>query len=92
MPISVKSKIQDITSLPASNNTIPHVLGTQNEIMKQGGVSLSHGGLILPSSLNSLKVIPLHFQLDYGALLELHLSLVQYMKRFRGKFPFRFHL
>ena len=42
----------------------PGVLGTQNEIMKQGGVSLSHGGFILPTSLISFKVLPLHFQLD----------------------------
>ena len=70
IPISVSSKIQDITSLPTYNNTIPSVLGTRNDIMKQGGVSLSHGGFILPSSLISLKVLALHFQLDYGALLE----------------------
>ena len=69
MPISVRSKIQYITSLSTYNNTVPSVLGTWNDIMKQGGVSLSHGGFILPSSLISLKVLPLHFQLDYGALL-----------------------
>ena len=51
MPISVRSKIQDITSIPAQNNRVPGVLGTHNEIMKQGRVSLSHGGFILPSSL-----------------------------------------
>ena len=76
MPISVRSKIQDITTLPAYNNIIPSFLGTRNDIMKQSRVSLSHGGFILPSSLISLKVIPLHFQLDYGALSKLHLSLV----------------
>ena len=92
MPISVRSEMQDITSLLAYNNTVPGVLGTQNEIMKQGGVRLSHGGFILPSSLIGFEVLPLHFQLDYSALLELHLSLLQYMKRISGKIPFRFHL
>ena len=60
--------------------------------MKQGGVILSHGGFILPSSLISFEVLPLHFQLDYGALPELHLSLVQYMKGFMYKIPFQVQL
>ena len=51
--------------------------------MKQYGVRLYHGGFIIPSSLIILEVIPLHFQLDYGVLLELRLSLVQYMKSVR---------
>jgi len=60
--------------------------------MKEGGVILSHGGFILPSSLIGFDVLPLHFQLDYVALPELHLSLIQYMKRLMGKLPFSFHL
>ena len=92
MPISVRSEIQDITSLPAYYNTVPGVLGTLNDIMKQGGVILSHGGLSLPGSLIYLKVLPLHFQLDYNTLPKFHFSLVQYMQRLRGKFPLRFHL
>ena len=47
-----------------------------NEIMKQGRVILSHGGFILPSILISLEIIPFQFQMDYGVLPELHLSLV----------------
>ena len=92
IPISVRSKIKDIASLPAENNTVPCVLGTQNEIMKQGEVGLTHGGFILLSRLIGLKILLLHFQLDYGVLLKLHLSLVQYMSRLSGKLPFRFHL
>ena len=69
MPINGRSKIWDITSLPSLYNTILGVLGTLNDIMKQGGVILSHGGLILPGSLIYLKVIPLHFQLECSALL-----------------------
>ena len=92
MPISVMYKIWDITFFPSYKNTIPGVLGTQNDIMKQDGVSLSHGGLVLLSSLTNLKVLPLQFQLDYSALQELHLSLVQNMSRLRGKLPIRFHL
>ena len=64
IPINGRSKIQDITSLPAQYSTVPGVLGTLDDIMKQGGVSLSHGGLILPGSLIYLNVLPLHFQLD----------------------------
>ena len=67
MPISVRSKIQDITSLPAEKNIVPSILGTQNDIMKQGGVILSQCGFILPSILIFLKLLPLKFQLDYGA-------------------------
>ena len=52
--------------------------------MKHGRVILSDGGFILPDSLIGFKVLPLQFQLDYGVLLGMHLSLVQYMKRFRG--------
>ena len=92
MPKSVWFKIWDITSLPTENKIVPSVLGTQNDIMKQGRVILSHGGFILPNSLIILKVLPLHFQLDYGVLPKLHLSLVQYMNRLRGKLPFKFHL
>ena len=77
MPISVRSKIQDITSLPAYYNIVPSFLGTLNDIMKQYRVSLSHGGLILLGSLIYLKVLPLHIQLDYSALPKLHFSLVQ---------------
>ena len=55
--------------------------------MKQGGEILSHGGFILLSSLIDLKVLPFHFQQDYGALPELYLSLIQYMKGFREKSP-----
>ena len=39
----------------------PSVLGTRNEIMKQGGVSLFHGGFIVPCGLISPKLISLHF-------------------------------
>ena len=39
----------------------PNVLGTRNEIKKQGGVSLFHGGFILPCGLIGPKVFPLHF-------------------------------
>ena len=92
MPISVRSKIWDITSLPAYNKTVSSLLGTQNDIMKQGGVALSHGVLVLPSSVVSLKVLLLHSQLDHGALLKLHFSFVQYMSRLKGKLPIRFHL
>ena len=92
MPINGRSKIQDITSLLTQYNTTPGVLQTLNDIMKQGRVSLYHGGLILPSSFINLTVIPMHFQLDHGALLKLHFSFVQYMSRLRGKLPIRFHM
>ena len=82
MPISFRSKFWDITSLPTERNTIPSVLGTRNEIMKQGRIILSRGGFILPSNLIGFKVLPFQFQLDYGVLPKLHLSLVQYMKGF----------
>ena len=85
-------KIQDITSLPSQNNTVPGILGTHNKIMKKGGVIISHGCFILPSSLIGLKLLPLHLQLEYSALPEMHLPLVQYINRLRGKHPLRFHL
>ena len=76
IPISVRSKIEYITSLLALKNIVSGVLGTRDEVMKQGGISLSDCGFILPSNLIDLKVSPLHFQLDYGVLPKLHLSLV----------------
>ena len=69
MPINGRSKIQDITSLPTYYNTITGVLGTLNDIMKQGGVSLSHGCLILPGSLIYLKVLSIGLQCTSEAAL-----------------------
>ena len=92
IPISVRPKIWDITSLPTYNNTVLGVLGTKNEIIKQVRVRLSHGSYILPSSLIGFELLPLHFQLNYDALPEIYVSLVQYMKRFKGKLPFRFRV
>ena len=92
MPINGRSKIRDITSLPAYYNIVLGVLGTLSDIMKQGGVRLSHGDLILPGSLIYLKVLPLHFQLDHSVISKPYLYLVQYMQRLRGKLPLRFDL
>ena len=39
----------------------PGVPGTRNDIMKKGGVSLFHGGFILPCGLIGPKVFPLKF-------------------------------
>ena len=58
----------------------PGVLGTRNEIMKQGGVSLFHYGFIIPCGLLMPKVLPLHFQLDNGLLPNLYFSFVQNVK------------
>ena len=77
IPISASSNFGYYIPPGLEKHTIPAVLGNKNDIMKQGWVSLSHGGFIFPSSLIGFKVLPFHFQLYYGALPELHLSLVR---------------
>ena len=68
------------------------VLGTRNEIMKQGRVSLFHDGFILPCGLLGPNVLPLEFQLDNSSLPELYFPFVKDVKGFWNKLPFRFHL
>ena len=77
---------------PCLKQNCRSVLGTRNEAMKQGGVSLFHGGFILPCGLIGPKVLPLHFQLENSLLPNLYFSFVQNVKGLWHKIPFRFHL